>query len=123
MVCNKPTPTGKCLWILNLSAQASLANGFRYIKELLTQHHNFYLNTRWKLLEDNKIPIHTVKTDAFTTKKSKLEEVQELLSWEEGVGTWRLSKTEDIKFPSNEECLLTLQLNKLLEPPKFKTSP
>ena len=27
VVCNKPTPTGKCLWILNLSAQASLTNG------------------------------------------------------------------------------------------------
>ncbi len=35
-------PTGKCLFILNLSAECSLNNGFRYIKELLLQHHNFY---------------------------------------------------------------------------------
>ena len=37
-------PTGKCLFILNLSAECSLSNGFRYIKELLLQHHNFYMN-------------------------------------------------------------------------------
>ena len=79
MVCNKSTPTGKRLWILNLSAQANLTNGFRYTEELLIQHRSFYLNTGWKLLEDNKIPVYTVKTDAFTIKKSQLEEVQELL--------------------------------------------
>ncbi|MFM7988001.1 MAG: hypothetical protein ACKPKO_52675, partial [Candidatus Fonsibacter sp.] len=44
------TPTGKSLFVLNLSAEASLTNGFRYIKELLMQHHNFYLNKCWGLL-------------------------------------------------------------------------
>ena len=35
-------PTGKCLFILDLSAECSLNNGFRYTKELFLQHHNFY---------------------------------------------------------------------------------
>ena len=38
-------PTGKALFILNLSADCSLSNGFRYIKELLMQHHTFNLKS------------------------------------------------------------------------------
>ncbi|MFM7985467.1 MAG: hypothetical protein ACKPKO_39745, partial [Candidatus Fonsibacter sp.] len=38
------TPTGRSLFILNISAESSLTNGFKYIKELLMQHYNFYLN-------------------------------------------------------------------------------
>ena len=34
------TPTGMSIFILNLSAEASLTNGSRYIKELRMQHHN-----------------------------------------------------------------------------------
>ena len=40
--------TGKSLYILNLAAEATLTNGYRYIKELLMQHHNFYLNNSYK---------------------------------------------------------------------------
>ena len=36
-------PTGNCLFLLNLSAECNLTNGYRYIKELLMQHHNLYL--------------------------------------------------------------------------------
>ncbi len=101
-------PTGATrLYILNISAHAELTSGFRYIKELLMQHGNFYLNKRWRLLEDNDIKVSTVKTDAFTIRQSQVEQAQEVLAWEEGIGTWRLNKTEDIKFPSNEECILT----------------
>ena len=42
---NELVATGRSLFILNLSAEASLTNGLRYIKELLVQYHNFYLNS------------------------------------------------------------------------------
>ncbi|MFM7990456.1 MAG: hypothetical protein ACKPKO_65175, partial [Candidatus Fonsibacter sp.] len=48
------TPTGESLFILNLSAEASLTNGFRYIKELLMQHHNFYLDKCFELLTNRE---------------------------------------------------------------------
>ncbi len=73
-------PTGKSLFILNLYAEASLTNGFRYIKELLMQHHNFYLNSSYKLLTNNGIDVYTVKTDAFTIRQSQLEAARELLN-------------------------------------------
>ena len=92
-------PTGKCLFILNLSAECSLSNGFRYIKELLLQHHNFYMNKCWRLLQQSGIDAYTVKTDSFTILDSKLAEAQELLNWDAGIGSWRFSRSEDIKYP------------------------
>jgi hypothetical protein len=35
--------TGEVLYILNLTASAGMTNGFRYIKELLLQHHNYFM--------------------------------------------------------------------------------
>ena len=101
------------LFILNFSAEASLTNGFRYTKELLMQHHNFYLNSSYQLLTDNGVDIYTVKTDAFIIRRSHLESAKELLNWEEGIGNWRLNKTDDIQFPI-EETLMALN-NSLVE--------
>ncbi|MFM7978197.1 MAG: hypothetical protein ACKPKO_02685 [Candidatus Fonsibacter sp.] len=69
----KMAPTGKSLFILNLYAEASLTNGFKYIKELLMQRHNLYLNSSYNLLTNNGIDVYTVKTDAFTIRQSQLE--------------------------------------------------
>lgn len=98
-------PTGKCLFILNLSAECSLSNGFRYIKELLLQHHNFYLNRCWKLLQASGVDVYTVKTDSFTILSSRIEEAEELLNWEAGIGSWRFSRSDDIKFPDANNLL------------------
>ena len=103
-------PTGNCLYILNLSAECSLNNGFRYIKELLMQHHNFYLNRSRKLLEDSGVEVYTVKTDAFTIQSRHLEEASELLNWEAGIGSWRFHRDDDIKFPDTGH-FLTLREN------------
>ena len=104
-------PTGKCLFILNLSAEACLTNGFRYIKELLMQHHNFYMSRSCDLLKENGVDVYTVKTDALTIPQSQVERAKEVLNWDEGIGSWRLNRTEDMKFPQ-EDALLVLKENK-----------
>ena len=96
---NEMVATGRSLFILTLSAEASLTNVFRYIQELLMQHHNFNLNKSWELLKANGIDVYTVKTDAFTIRQSQLDAAEELLNWEEAIGSWRLNKTDDIIFP------------------------
>ncbi len=73
-------PTGKCVFVLNLSVDCSLNNGSRLIKELLLQRHNFYLTKCWKLLQENGVYVYTVKTDAFTIPNSRLEEAEELMN-------------------------------------------
>ncbi|MFM7977937.1 MAG: hypothetical protein ACKPKO_01365, partial [Candidatus Fonsibacter sp.] len=107
-------PTGRSRFILNLYAEAYLTNGFRYIKELPMQHHNFDLNSPYKLLTDNGVDVYTVKTDAFTTRQSQLETASGLLNWEEGIGSWRLNRTKDIKFPI-DESLMALKENHIVQ--------
>ena len=69
--------------MLKLSAECSLNNGFRHIKELFLQQHNFYLNKCWRILREEGVDVYTVKTDAFTIPSSKLELAEELLNWEQ----------------------------------------
>ena len=91
--------TDQVIYILNLSATASLNNGFRYIKELLLQIHSNYLQECLQLLRKADIPVYSVKTDAMTILGEHLGRAEQILNFEEGIGNWRLSKTEDINFP------------------------
>ena len=75
---------------------------------MLMQHRNVYLNSSYKLLTDSGIYVNAVKTDAFTIRQSQLETARELLNWEDGVGSWRLNKTADIKIPI-EQSLMALK--------------
>ncbi|MFM7989432.1 MAG: hypothetical protein ACKPKO_59970 [Candidatus Fonsibacter sp.] len=58
------------------------------------------------LLADNGVEVYTVKTDAFTIRQSQLGTARGLLNWEEGIGNWRLNRTDDIKFPIDEALML-----------------
>ena len=107
-VNNISTPTGKELYVLNINKSATLINGFRYIKELVLQRHNYFMNKSYKKLQEQNITVYSVKTDAFTIKESDVEKAKELLNFEPGIGNWRLSKTEDIIYPLTR---LALKLN------------
>ena len=48
-------------YILNVSDCATLKNGFRYIKELLLQHHNFKMYRDYQTLTANGIDVFSVK--------------------------------------------------------------
>ncbi|MFM7989702.1 MAG: hypothetical protein ACKPKO_61355, partial [Candidatus Fonsibacter sp.] len=78
------------------------------------QYHNFYLNMSYKLLTDYGVEVYTVKTDAFTIRQSQLETARGLLNWKDGIGSWRLKKTEDIKF-TIDETLMALKENRLVQ--------
>ena len=86
------------------------------------QHHNFYMSRSCDLLKENGVDVYTVKTDALTIPQSQVERAKEALNWNEGIGSWRLNRTEDIKFPQ-ENALLVLKENKKPEIAEPKTTP
>ena len=47
---------------------------------------------------------------------------QQLLNWENGLGSWRLNRTEGLKTP-NEENLLTKRENRFIEVKAHETQP
>ena len=113
---NEMVATGRSLFILNLSAEASLTNDFRYIKELLMQRHNFYLNKCWELRAENGVDVYTGKTDAFMSQQTQLHKTRGLLSWEEGIGSWQLNRTDVAKFPLDEPLLARTSLPRSTSP-------
>jgi hypothetical protein len=79
-------------YILHISAQKDLTNGFRYIKELLLNYHNFKMYTDYEKLKNNNIDVFSVKTDAFTIKQSDVEKAKEVISFYDDIGGWRVFK-------------------------------
>ena len=60
-------------YILNIKDTAELVNGFRYIKELLLQQHNFTMYEAYNKLRRNNISMYSVKTDAFVINSKDVD--------------------------------------------------
>jgi hypothetical protein len=90
---------GDPYYVLVLKAEKQLRNGFRFIKELLLQEHNFKMMNAYDRLVEANIKVVSVKTDCFTIPVECEAMARELLSFDQGIGTWRVSKTSDIIFP------------------------
>ena len=77
-----------------------LRNGFRYIKYLLLNNHNLRMCLNHQLSTNHNINVYSVKTDAFTIDANNLELDIPLLKFDNTMGSWRLSKTDDISYPN-----------------------
>ena len=85
--------------MLVLKAEKQLRNGFRYIKELLLQGHNFKLMQAYDRLKEAGVKAYSVKTDCFTIPAECETKARGVLRFDDGIGSWRVSKTEGIIFP------------------------
>ena len=103
---------GEPCFVLVMNAEKQLRNGFRYIKELLLQGHNHKLMQAYDLLAGAGVKVFSVKTDCFVIEAKAEAKARELLTFDQGIGTWRVSKTEDIIFPSD-----SLQVKPLTDVP------
>ena len=108
----------KSYYILNLKDEAHLKNGFRWIKEILLQYHNFTMWESWWKLRNAKVSVYSVKTDAYTIRSEDEAKAREALDFHNDVGGWRVSKTDDIKLPTDEYKFVE---NKLIEIPTYES--
>ena len=108
----------KIYYILNLKDKAQLKNGFRWIKEILLQYHNFTMWETWWKLRNAQVSVYSVKTDAYTIQKKDEAKAREVLDFHNDVGGWRVSKTDDIKLPTDEYKFVE---NKLIEIPVYES--
>lgn len=99
MISYKFVHQGSPYFILVLKAEKQLRNGFRYVKELLMQGHNFKLMQAYDALAEAGVKMYSVKTDCFTISAEYEAKAREVLTFDQGIGSWRVSKTEDIMFP------------------------
>ena len=74
--CDIKSNEGETFYVLNVSDKTELVNGFRYIKELLLQYHNFKMFETYNVLTNNGIEVYSVKSDAFTIHEATLNAVR-----------------------------------------------
>ena len=76
-------------YVLNISDTKTLMNGYRYIKELVLQNHNYAMNSAYETLLENNINVYSVKTDAFVIDMFNLKKAKELLKFSNAIGDWK----------------------------------
>ena len=85
-------------YVLNISDTKTLSNGYKFIKELILQHHNFDMNEAYETLMRDGVKVYSVKTDAFVIDKCNLGQAKEVLKFGSEIGDWRWS--DKFNFPS-----------------------
>jgi hypothetical protein len=88
-------------YVLTISDTKAMTNGFRYIKEMILQNHNYFMYKSYQKLQKHNVKVYSVKTDAFTIKASDHHQAYSVLEFDEGFGTWRVSKKSNIIYPPN----------------------
>ena len=124
---------GDTYYILNTTDRQTLVNGYRYIKEMLLQYHNYAMYEAYTKLEEKGVKVYGVKSDAFTIHQDDLYRVvpkpnhfiksyrEGILNFESAIGNWRVSTsrinypTEKYKFKYNKLIPIPLQENEALD--------
>ena len=127
------TTFGETYYVLNTTDRQTLVNGYRYIKELLLQYHNFAMYEAYTKLEEKGVKVYSVKSDAFTIHQDHLSKVKPnpnhfiksyregILNFESAIGNWRVSTTrinyptEKYKFKYNKLIQIPVQENEALD--------
>ena len=100
-------------YVLNISDTKILKNGYRFIKELILQSHNFDMNTVYETLMKNSIEVYSVKTDAFVIDKCNLSKAKGLMRFGGDIGDWR--SCDRFNFPSKPFFVKTSFLDDIIE--------
>ena len=118
---------GDTCYILNTTDRKKLVNGFRPMKEMLLQFHNFKMYETYKKLVENGIKVYSVKSDAFCIHEDDLTQVmgkpnhfiksyrEGLLKFGDGIGEWKVSK-KSIHLPPDK---YKFKYNKLIKIPIY----
>ena len=101
-------------YVLNVSDYAVLKNGYRYIKELLLQYHDFRIYKDYNTLRENDIEVFSVKTDAFTILRKDLQKAMKLLKFGKDIGDWK-GVLNNFGFPHRQ---YEMQQNEPIEIPE-----
>ena len=100
-----PKKIGECQckhYVLNISDTKTVMNGYRFIKELILQHHNFDMNEAYDTLMRDGVKVYSVKTDAFVIDTCNLGQAKEVLKFGSEIGNWRWS--DKFNFPTKAFC-------------------
>eukprot|EP00438_Fugacium_kawagutii_P036749 Skav205305 [mRNA] locus=scaffold3444:24630:27985:- [translate_table: standard] len=94
--------TGKSYYILNVSDKQKLIDGFRLIKEMILQNHNFIMFEAYQKMKAEGVRVYSVKSDAFTIHKDDIDKVAGYKFGKRTVEGRRREAYMHINFPTDE---------------------
>ena len=100
-VINVEKETDKKYYTLTVGDKKELANGFRYIKELVLQRHNFKMYQDYYRLINSDVKVYSVKTDAFIIDKKDMKKAKKLINFSKDIGGWRAENDKQVLPPSD----------------------
>ena len=114
--------SGNTYYVLNVSDTKKLTDGFRLIKEMLLQNHNFAMFEAYDVLKEKNGRVYSVKCDAFTVHRDDVATVvghKYIGKWMDGaldtgkcIGQWKVENDKQINFPVDE---YKFKLNEFIE--------
>ena len=81
-------------YIVSKTGERKMTNGFRYIKELLLQNHNFDMYDSYEKLKANNINVYAVKSDAFHIAQKDVRKAKKVLNFGCEIGSWRVESNK-----------------------------
>ena len=81
-------------YIVSKTGERKMMNGFRYIKELLLQNHNFDMYESYEKLKANNINVYAVKSDAFHIAQKDVRKAKKVLNFGCEIGSWRVESNK-----------------------------
>ena len=88
-------------YTLTVGDKKEMTNGFRYIKELVLQRHNFKMYQDYFKLTNSDVKVYSVKTDAFIIDKKDVKKAKKLINFSKDVGGWRTENNKQVSPPSD----------------------
>ena len=74
------------------------------------------LNNDYNILINNGVDVFSVKTDAFTIRECDVDKTKTLIEFNNNIGGWRVSKTDDYKLPSDNFKMIMNNEIEITEP-------
>ena len=81
-------------YIVSKTGERKMMNGFRYIKELLLQNHNFDMYESYEKLKANNINVYAVKRDDFHIAQKDVRKAKKVLDFGCEIGSWRVESNK-----------------------------
>ena len=81
-------------YIVSTTGERKMMNGFRYIKELLLQNHNFDMHESYEKLKANNNTVYAVKSDAFHIDQKDFRKAKKVLDFGCEIGSWRVESNK-----------------------------
>ena len=88
-------------YTLTVGDKKEMTNGFRYIKELVLQRHNFKMYQDYLKFTNSDVKVYSVKTDAFIIDKKDVKKAKKLINFSKDVGGWRTENNKQVSPPSD----------------------